>query len=112
LTSIGAMGTEEWLDVARSFEELLRRGTRTYLVYSEDDEGVDHLRSQVGTRMNHLQRSDRFRLETVKGADHTFSQIWAQKVLRDLLVEDLTRYFRDASSPVAPRAGNRPPRAS
>lgn len=110
LTSLGAIGTEEWLDVARSFEELLRRGTRTYLVYSEDDEGVDHLRSQVGTRMNYLQRSDRFRLESVKGADHTFSQVWAQKLLRELLVEDLKRNFRDAGPPAATRASNRPPR--
>jgi pimeloyl-ACP methyl ester carboxylesterase len=95
LSSLGVMSSAEWFDVAQSFATLLKRGVQTYLVYSEEDEGVDHLQAHVGTRLKRLQRDPRFQLELVKGSDHTFSQIWAQARLRDLIADHVEKHFRD-----------------
>jgi pimeloyl-ACP methyl ester carboxylesterase len=99
LTSVGAISSDEWLDVARSFDSLLKRGARTYLIYSADDEGFDHLAAQVGTRMARLRRNGRFRLDLVEGADHTFSQLWAQAHLRELVATFLVRHFSPTPGP-------------
>ena len=97
LSSLGVVSSTEWFDVAHSFEGLLKGGVQTYLVYSEEDEGVDHLQAHVGTRLKRLQKHKRFQLDLIKGADHTFSQIWAQGHLRDLIADHVARHFSEPS---------------
>ncbi len=93
LTRLGLVERERWVDVGASFDALVKRGTSTYMVYSGDDEGIDHLASQVGSRLRRLRRHRNFRMDIVPGPDHTFSQLWAQARLQSMILSYLADRF-------------------
>jgi alpha-beta hydrolase superfamily lysophospholipase len=94
LTKAQLISPDSWVDVGQSFQQLLDRGTTTHLIYSANDEGIDHLSSQVGSRLKRLRKHERFNYTLIDGPDHTFTQIWAQARLQEVLVEQLSRRFR------------------
>src|SRR3954470_5785000 len=93
LMSLKLVDAGTWVDVGALFDMLLKRGAAPYMVYSGDDEGIDHLTSQVGSRLRRLRRHKNFRLEIVDGPDHTFSQLWAQKRLQAMVLAYLANRF-------------------
>ena len=81
------------LDVEHAFRRMLRQGTDVLLVFSESDGGLDYLEGHLGQNAEALRGVRRFRFEIVKGADHTFSQRWAQEWLSGLITEHLSTRF-------------------
>lgn len=73
---------------AAAMRNLLSRA-RLLLVYSADDPGLDHLRAELGSELEKLERIHGFELEVVSGPDHTFTPVWSQRVLEALVQRHL-----------------------
>lgn len=82
--------------VARAFDSLGERGVDTLLVFSENDPGIDNLNEKVGASLQALQRRPSFTIATVDGADHSFTPLWAQAELDQVIVSHLVRRFTKA----------------
>lgn len=89
LRSFLSGGGWEHSDVARRFRALCQRGVQTLVVLGELDGGLDVLERHLGARARKLRGEQRFELRIVAGPDHTFTPVWTQALLRDLLVEHL-----------------------
>jgi dienelactone hydrolase len=79
--------------VDRGFQALLDRGTSVLVIFDEDDGGRDVLEWHVGKDGGFLRRYPRFRLEIVRGADHTFSRVQDQRTLFALLRDHLEHFI-------------------
>ena len=77
-------------DVHGLFRGLLQREVRVFLLFSANDGGLDEVETHLGANASRLRRQKNFRFEVVEGADHTFTPIWAQRKLGDLLVEHVS----------------------
>ncbi|QHI98584.1 hypothetical protein GT347_11605 [Xylophilus rhododendri] len=73
-------------DVFALFRGLLQRGVKVFMVFSANDGGLDEVETHLGESAARLRRMDHFRFHVVEGADHTFTPLWAQKQLHELLV--------------------------
>ena len=78
-------GDPRTLDLLAGFRETEARGMRTLLVFSATDPGLDYLTSHLGPGLRLLGERSHLRLDIVHGADHTFTPLWSQEVLHDLL---------------------------
>ncbi len=81
------------LNVRGSFRRLLKRGMNVYLLYSGNDGGLPEMGTQLGRGASSVRKSPHFKLEIVDGADHTFTPLWAQRRLLDLLTQHLMRLY-------------------
>jgi alpha-beta hydrolase superfamily lysophospholipase len=77
--------------VARAFDELCRRGVDVLLVFSEGDPGIDNLNEKVGASLRDLLRRPSFRIATIDGADHSFTPLWAQAELDEVILSHVDR---------------------
>lgn len=80
--------------VDRRFQVLLDRGSQVLVIFDEDDGGRDVFDGHVGRNGGRLRRNPRFRLEIVRGADHTFSRVQDQRTLFGLLRAHLERGYQ------------------
>lgn len=69
------------------FKKLLGRGVRVFLIYSQEDPGLDELALQVGRNASRLRAHRAFRIELIEGPDHTFTPIWSQKRVEQLITD-------------------------
>jgi pimeloyl-ACP methyl ester carboxylesterase len=90
---LGVADASGRVDVADAFQALLKRGADMLLIYSGDDEGLDYLASEAGSRLKQLQKRAGFRVEILDGPDHTFTQLWAQQRLMALVLEHVVQRF-------------------
>ena len=93
-TLAGAMDVTEVpeaKDVIRNLREMTKRGADTFLLCSEDDPGLVYLLKYFGEELESLDGVARFRKEIVKNTDHTFTPLWAQDMLSDMLTEHLLK---------------------
>lgn len=74
-------------DIQGLFRGLLQRGVRVFLLFSDNDAGLDEVETHLGANAAHLRRQKHFRFEVMEGADHTLTPLWAQQKLGDLLLE-------------------------
>lgn len=81
--------TPEAKDVIRDLRAMLDRRTDTFLLCSEDDPGLIYLTNYFGKEMDELDGLPGYRKEIVKGVDHTFTPVWSQDLLSDMLTEHL-----------------------
>ncbi len=82
------------VDVGDALTSLIDRATDILVVYSGGDEGLDYLGSEVGSRLRKLQKMrDHFKLEVIDGPDHTFTQLWAQERLAQVVVSHIEHRF-------------------
>ncbi|HVX04998.1 MAG TPA: alpha/beta hydrolase [Rhodanobacteraceae bacterium] len=76
-------------DLGRKLDLLARRGLKLHFLYSENDPGLVRLALEAGPSVRKLCRAGRFSMRTFAGANHTFTQRWAQaallQALRDIL---------------------------
>jgi alpha-beta hydrolase superfamily lysophospholipase len=79
-------------DVALQFKDILGRGAQTLLVFSANDGGLDKMESHLGPNAKKLEKYRRFRLEIVDGPDHTFTPLWSQDWLEQLIVDAIDRW--------------------
>lgn len=77
-------------DLSRKFDSLARRGVKLHFLYSGDDPGLVRLAVEAGSSVPKRCRAGQFSMRTFAGANHTFTQRWAQaallQALRDILV--------------------------
>jgi hypothetical protein len=84
--------------VARQFRQLDARGVEVMLIMDAGDASVDLMTENLGRHGVLLGDSERIRLSIFKGADHTFTPLWAQQYVSDLLVSHLQVRFLPASA--------------
>jgi predicted alpha/beta hydrolase len=84
--------------VARQFRQLDARGVEIMLIMDAGDASVDLMTENLGRHGALLGDSERIRLSIFKGADHTFTPLWAQQYVSDLLVSHLQARFLPASA--------------
>ena len=80
-------------DVRATFQRLMRDGTNVFLLYSANDGGLNELETQLGENAKSLQKHSRFKFQIVDGADHTFTPLWAQRRLLDLVSQHVIRLY-------------------
>jgi pimeloyl-ACP methyl ester carboxylesterase len=79
------MGVPMRHDLARHFTALAGRGVRLHFLYSADDPGRVRLAMEAGSCVPELCRSGCFSMRIFDGANHIFTQRWAQASLRRAL---------------------------
>lgn len=72
-----------------AFRTLIERGCDVRLVYCKDDPGLLHLSEELGGLRRKLLAAPRFHLEVIDGPDHTFTPLWSQARLTEVLDECL-----------------------
>ncbi len=83
--ALGLGGTS----VIGAFKDKLARGTDVFIVFGEEDGGIDALEEHVGHEGGCLRGRRGFRIEVLKGPDHSFSSYPEQQRLFELLVGHL-----------------------
>ncbi len=68
---------------------MIERGVDTFLLVSEHDPGVDFVDGRHRGGMHELRSLRGFRREDLRGTDHTFTALWAQARVIDLVVDHL-----------------------
>ena len=82
-------------DVAANLRRLAERGVDTFLLASEKDPGVDFIDVRMGAAMRELTAVRGFRRHDFLGMDHTFTSLYAQERLSEVLTEHLsTRHLQ------------------
>ena len=81
------------LNVRGSFRKLLKQGMNVFLLFSANDGGLSEMGTQLGRHASSMRKFENFKFECVDGADHTFTPIWAQRRLLDLLTQHLMRLY-------------------
>jgi len=76
-------------DTIADLRAMAERGADTFLLCSEDDPGLLYLLRYFGRELDLLDGVGGFRKEIVKNTDHTFTPLWAQDMLSDLLTKHL-----------------------
>jgi pimeloyl-ACP methyl ester carboxylesterase len=84
-------GDARTLDLMAGFSDTEARGAIVLLVFSATDPGLDYLRSHLGPDLALLGPHRHTRVQVVDGADHTFTPLWSQEVLADLLEAHVRR---------------------
>lgn len=86
-------GEEKPHNVRATFLRLMKSGTNVFLLYSANDGGLNELEAQLGENAKSLQKQSRFKFQIVDGADHTFTPLWAQRRLLDLISQHVIRLY-------------------
>ena len=72
-------------DLGTELRQLRRQQTNLLFVFAAGEPGLQLLRGGGGSMVTRLQRRGALRIETVEGADHTFTPHWSRQKLIDLL---------------------------
>jgi dienelactone hydrolase len=68
-------------DLGRDFAGLVRRGVKVHFLYSGNDPGLIRLAVEAGSLVPKYIRAGHFSMRSFEGANHTFTQRWAQAAL-------------------------------
>jgi pimeloyl-ACP methyl ester carboxylesterase len=80
-------------DVEHRFLDLCNRGTRSLLIFSFDDNGIDVVDQYLGAGASRMRHQANFHLEIISNVDHTFTPIWSH----DLLIDKVLVFLCDKS---------------
>ena len=86
-----AAQSPEARDVIGDLRSMAERGTDTFLLCSEDDPGLVYLMKYFGGGLQELSGVRGFRREVVQGTDHTFTPLWSQDALSEMLTQHLLK---------------------
>lgn len=89
-------------DLSRRFTALARRGVRLHFLYSGDDPGLVRLAVEAGSSVPKLCRAGQFSMHVFTGANHIFTQRWAQASLRQALSQILRPGTMSPQTPGTP----------
>lgn len=78
------------------FKEILQRGTQMLLLYSQEDPGLDELALHLGKDAELLRRFPTFRLVLIDGPDHTFTPVWSQARIEEIITERILMWSRNS----------------
>jgi len=79
----------EATDVHRGFLHLSARGAKCLLVMGAQDGGIDLIEEHLGHEAIAMREKVGFRMEVIEGPDHTFTPLWTQDVLSELVTAHL-----------------------
>jgi hypothetical protein len=68
---------------------LCNRGVDVLLLVAPHDPGIDYVDANFGSGMRALGTLSKFERLTIEGTDHTFTALWAQKRVAELITERL-----------------------
>lgn len=71
--------------ILANFRTLLSRKIQMLLIYSQEDPGLDELTLHVGPDAERLRSYPNFRFELIDGPDHTFTPVWSQRRLEEII---------------------------
>ena len=74
---------------------LAERAVRVLLIHCEGDEGLDYLHEILGHEEQKESASRLFELEIIPGANHTFTPLWSQDLLRQLVRDWLQQIVQE-----------------
>jgi alpha-beta hydrolase superfamily lysophospholipase len=74
-------------DVPACLRSMAERGVDTFIVASENDPGVDYVDVHFGKAMESLRSVRGFRREDFMGIDHTFTSLYAQEKVSQVLTD-------------------------
>jgi dienelactone hydrolase len=77
--------------VLAQFRALLQRKVQIFLLYSQEDPGLDELALHLGKDASRLRGDPRFHLELIAGPDHTFTPLWSQRRLEERITAYLSQ---------------------
>jgi alpha-beta hydrolase superfamily lysophospholipase len=97
-------------DVAVDLRAIVTSGVEVLIVFSAGDPGIAYLTMRAGRAIERLRARPGFEIGTIEGADHTFTPLWSQEALEDLLVPRLAARF--GSPPRAPAPPEHPDAAA
>ncbi len=72
-------------DVAAHVASLAERHVRLLHVYSEGDEGLDYFHVITGGELRQWREAGFLQAEVIRGADHTFTLLWSQEWLLQVI---------------------------
>ncbi|MES2404427.1 MAG: alpha/beta hydrolase [Pseudomonadota bacterium] len=87
-------------DLGRGFATLARRGVKIHFLYSDNDPGLIRLAVEAGPLVPKYVRAGHFSMRTFEGANHTFTQRWAQAALL-LALQQIIKASATGSMPSA-----------
>ena len=70
---------------AENLHQLIQGGTRLLVIHSGGDHGLDYLYVILGDKVGQWSQSGDLRLEIIEGANHTFTRLWSQEHLTQLV---------------------------
>jgi alpha-beta hydrolase superfamily lysophospholipase len=68
---------------------LAARGVEVLLLVAKNDPGIDYVDANFGAGMRALARLPEIRRQDLEGTDHTFTALWAQRRVADLITQHL-----------------------
>ncbi|HVU82155.1 MAG TPA: hypothetical protein VHD89_09150 [Rhodanobacteraceae bacterium] len=77
-------------DLGTDLLAIARRGGRIDFLFCAGETGLTLLAAEAGSVVPKLRRTNKLGMRVLQGPDHTFTQRWAQAMLRDELIEILT----------------------
>jgi dienelactone hydrolase len=66
-------------------QSLIDRGIRLYIIHCEGDEGLDYLYVTVGDKLQTWITNGKLKFELIQGASHTFTLLWSQEHLLNII---------------------------
>jgi dienelactone hydrolase len=78
-------------DVPACLTAMTARGVEVLLLVALHDPGVEYVDLHFGARMRALEGQPRFRRVDLRGTDHTFTSLYAQRLVAELVTEHITR---------------------
>ena len=80
-------------EVGRNFISLESRGTDIFMIFDSAEGGINLMEEHLGKGARLMAKRKNFRIEFIDHADHTFTPIWAQSYLCDLVAEHWVQRF-------------------
>jgi pimeloyl-ACP methyl ester carboxylesterase len=84
--------------VSANLRSLSERGVRLLHIYSEGDEGLDYLHVILGGKLKEWRSDGRFHIETIQGANHTFTLLWSQEHLMKVVQSWMFKIVQDSTA--------------
>ena len=98
LLSLGLL-REQAQGVTARFVQLARRHVDLLFVCDGNDAAIDVIREALGPYARLMARHTRMRMELIDGADHTFTPLWSQRHLFELLSRHLSQRLPQRAEP-------------
>jgi hypothetical protein len=89
--SLGKNGPSENRVFAK-FRQMAERGIQVYVIFSQEDPGLDEFALQLGKDVHRLPAFPSFKMELLDGPDHTFTSLCSQQRMEEAITTYVTRW--------------------
>jgi pimeloyl-ACP methyl ester carboxylesterase len=78
-------------DVLANIRQLSAKGTDTLMIIGAEDDGLDYIEFQLGSKGSRMRGDPHFKMAFVEGSDHTFSNSDSQNLVINIVQQHLDR---------------------